>query len=218
MSSAMFQRLASWLRDRWIAMGPDEEESDPELQRLLARARALPREMELDPERDLWAGILDRIGDAPEASAATPAQPTLAERLAVPFPRPALAAGLALALVVVTSLVTLRLVGAPPEPPSDAEVRAIAERMRARDGVSEVRDGLIALLASRRADLPPEVLASVEENLRSIDRAIADVHLALEAHPDNPALQFLIAEAYRSEAELLERLEWWLHVPEEATS
>ena len=51
-----------------------------------------------------------------------------------------------------------------------------------------------------------------------LDRAIAEIHLALESNPDHHALRFLLAEAYRSEAELLERLEWWLQERPEATS
>jgi hypothetical protein len=50
---------------------------------------------------------------------------------------------------------------------------------------------------------------AVEKNLAEIDRAIAEIHLAFEAHPNNGALQFLLAEAYRREADMLAQLEWW---------
>ena len=68
------------------------------------------------------------------------------------------------------------------------------------------------------AELPRETIAVLDENLRSIDRAIAEIHLALEMNPDHHALGFLLAEAYRSEADLLERLEEWLEVIPEVVS
>jgi hypothetical protein len=63
-----------------------------------------------------------------------------------------------------------------------------------------------------------DVEAYEELNRSHVDRAIAEIPLALEANPNHHALGFLLAEAYRSEAELLERLEWWLRAPAEATS
>ena len=207
--------------DRWRRLpedvAGDEEPRDAELARLVARARALPSESE--PSRDLWSGIENRIALArqqPEAKRRT-RQPW-----ASAFPRPALAASFAAALVVVTSLATL-WVAQPPGGVSDGAagelaIRAIADRLRARDGVGEMRASLLAILESRREQLPAGTVTALEENLAAIDRAIAEIYLALEASPDNHALSFLLADAYRREAELLERLESWLHVPEETPS
>ena len=103
-------------------------------------------------------------------------------------------------------------------PPTDAEVAAIAERLRERDGVADVHHSVVAILEAHRADLPPQTVAALEENLRSIDRAIAEIHLALESNPEHHALSFLLAEAYRREADLLERLEWWTRSPKEVRS
>jgi hypothetical protein len=96
-------------------------------------------------------------------------------------------------------------------------VRALADSLRDRDGMSETRQDLLALLDERRAQLPPEVVAAVEKNLAEIDRAIAEIHLAFEEHPNNAALQFLLAEAYRREADMLEQLEWWTSAREPET-
>ena len=202
--------------DRWRRF-PDDvvgdtEPRDPELARLVARARALPSESE--PGRDLWSGIANRIAAArvPQAES-RPRYPWVSV-----FPRPALAAAFAAVLVVVTSLATLS-VTRPLDPASEEHaVRVIAERMRARDGVAEMRVSLLEILESRRAQLPAGTVAALEQNLVAIDRAIAEIYLALEASPDDHALSFLLADAYRREAELLQRLETWLYVPEEARS
>ena len=202
--------------DRWRQLpddlAGDEEPRDPELARLVARARALPAESE--PSRDLWSGIENRIAAARASGAEHPSRP----RWVSVFPRPALAAAFAVALVVVTSAVTLWV--ARPLQPSSEElaIRAIAERVRARDGVGEMRASLLSILESRSAQLPAGTVAALEQNLVAIDRAIAEIHFALEASPDDHALSFLLADAYRREAELLERLESWLQVSEEARS
>ena len=81
-----------------------------------------------------------------------------------------------------------------------------------------MHESLVAILDARRGDLPAETMAALEDNLRSIDRAIAEIHLALESNPDHPSLSFLLAEAYRREADLLERLEWWMRSPSEVRS
>ena len=94
----------------------------------------------------------------------------------------------------------------------------VPERLREGDGVAGVPRGVVAILAAHRADLPPETLAALDENLRSIDRAIAEIHLALEANPEHHALNFLLAEAYRREADLLVSLEWWMRAPDEVRS
>ena len=203
--------------DRWRRLpedvAGDEEPRDPELAPLVARARALPSESE--PTRDLWSGIENRIAMAREHSEA-------GRRLRPPwvsvFPRPALAAAFAAALVAGTSLVTVWVARPPQRASTELEIRAIADRVRARDGVGEMRASLLEIFESRRGQLPAGTVAALEQNLAAIDRAIAEIHLALEASPDNHALSFLLADTYRREAELLERLESWLYVPEEARS
>ncbi len=203
----------SWL-DRWRAPRSDAagdlEPGDPELTRLLARSRSLP--VSLEPQRDLWSGIENRISGrlfTPEPSRWS---------LTALFPRPLAAMSVAVLLVATTALSVLWIVQPSGAPPSDAEVAAIAERLRERDGVADVHKSVVAILEAHRANLPPETVAALDENLRSIDRAIAEIHLALESNPEHHALSFLLAEAYRREADLLERLEWWTRSPDEVRS
>jgi hypothetical protein len=105
----------------------------------------------------------------------------------------------------------------PPSLDDPAAVRALADSLRDRDGMGHVRQDLLALLDQRRTELPPDVVAAIERNLGEIDRAIAEIHLAFDQHPDIAALQFLLAEAYRREADMLEQLEWWTSAREPET-
>jgi hypothetical protein len=189
----------SWF-ERWRR--PAEPPNDPALRAaedaLLQRARALPREIE--PGRDLWLGIRNRI-EAP-----APVHTGWRAGRRVPVWAAAAVAGL---LLVVGIGSGVWFASGPPSLDDPAVVRALAASLRDRDGVAELRSQLLALLDERRGQLPPELVTTLERNLLEIDRAIAEIHLALEAHPTSPALQFLLAEAYRSEAEMLEQLEWW---------
>ena len=184
--------------------------SEPELEAMRERAAGLARE--IMPERDLWHGIENRIAMAEAERAEAAAAPRFAW-LRELFPRPALAGAFAAMLVAVTVGTTLWVAGPSGGPLSDADVRAIAERVRMRDGVSEVNTSIRQMLDAQREALPVETLATIEQNLLAIDRAIAEIHVAIEQHPEQPGLEFMLAEAYRSEAELLERLEWWLASP-----
>lgn len=187
-----------WNRNR----DGDESPEDPEIRALVERAGRLPEEAE--PGRDLFAGIANRIRDAETSPVASPAVGGWRSL----FPRPVAAAAVAASLVVVSVFATLQM-AAPTGPPSDAEAAVIARSLRERDGVADVHAKVLALIDANRAALPPETVAVIEQNLVSIDRAIAEIHLAIEAHPDAQGLNFLLAEAYRREAELLERLEFF---------
>jgi len=168
---------------------------------LRERARALPREVE--PQRDLWLGIRNRI----ELERVAPPARARVWRARVQVP--VWAAGAAAVLIVAASVGTGLWLSRPPSLDDPAAVRALADSLRDRDGMTATRRDLLALLDERRAQLPPEVVAAVEKNLGEIDRAIAEIHLAFEEHPNNAALQFLLAEAYHREADMLEQLQWW---------
>jgi hypothetical protein len=55
-------------------------------------------------------------------------------------------------------------------------VRALADSLRDRDGMSATRQTCSRCSSERRDQLPPEVVAAVEKNLAEIDRAIAEIH------------------------------------------
>jgi hypothetical protein len=192
----------SWLH-RWrrVPQPPSDPEERAAVDALRERARALPREAV--PGRDLWLGIRNRIA---MQSAAEPARVVgWRARMLVPV----WAVGAAAMLLVATTIGTGLWLSRAPSLDDPAAIRALADSLRDRDGMSGTRHDLLALLDERREQLPPAVVAAVEKNLAEIDRAIAEIHLAFEEHPSNSALQFLLAEAYRREAEMLEQLEWW---------
>jgi hypothetical protein len=191
-----------WLQ-RWrrVMEPPSDPAERAAVDALLERARALPREAE--PERDLWLGIRNRIELARAAD--PPRARVFRARLAVPV----WAAGAAALLLVATTIGTALWLRSAPSLDDPAAIRALADSLRERDGMTGVHRDLLALLDERRAQLPPEVVAALERNLAEIDRAIAEIHVAFEEHPDNSALQFLLAEAYRREADMLAQLESW---------
>jgi CHASE3 domain sensor protein len=61
-------------------------------------------------------------------------------------------------------------------------------------------------LEQRRGDLAPETMASVEENLRRIDVALADVRAALRQDPDNPQLTRLLTSTHRKKVQTLQQV------------
>lgn len=187
---------------RWRRV-PEQLSADEQaaIDALRERASALPRE--ILPQRDLWSGIRNRI----EMQNAAPPERIRVWRARVSVP--VWAASAAAALLLAVSIGTGVWFSRPPSLDDPAAVRALADSLRVRDGMSGTRQDLLALLDEQRAQLPPEVVAAVEKNLAEIDRAIAEIHLAFEEHPNNAALQFLLAEAYRREADMLEQLEWW---------
>ncbi|HSM15518.1 MAG TPA: hypothetical protein VK845_00800, partial [Gemmatimonadales bacterium] len=57
---------------------------------------------------------------------------------------------------------------------------------------------------NRRAALPPEAVAQVEQNLRVIDMAIREIVTVLQAEPDNDVLLELLDTSYRQKVAVLE--------------
>jgi hypothetical protein len=72
--------------------------------------------------------------------------------------------------------------------------------------VRQHRSTLLASLELQRDRLPAESIRAVEENLLLIDEAIGEIRSALERDPDNRKLNFLLADAYQQEVQLLKRL------------
>jgi anti-sigma factor RsiW len=187
---------------------------------LRAHVRALPRE--IAPPRDLWPEIAARLRERGEAPAAEPADETV---IAVDFRsrsrRPAwrrwapLAAA-AMVLVVLSSGITAMLMRARgearvavvqvPVPAGDAArptsaLAAFRPTEREYLGALETLEGE---LAARRDQLSPQTIATIEENLRIIDQAIAETRAALESDPGNAELPLLLSGVYRKKVELLQ--------------
>jgi anti-sigma factor RsiW len=178
-----------------LAGCPECRAEERSLRALLAHAAALPRE--IAPGRDLWAGIEDRLGEARPA-----------------WRRPGWAgwgAGLAAAAGVALAL-SAALHG--PGPAGRAENGTLVPAaLRSEDPVAAAEREyaraaaeLMAALEQQRDRLPPETLASVERDLRSIDGALSEVRRALAADPANPGLNHLLTSTHQRKVEVLQQV------------
>lgn len=159
------------------------------LRRILALASALPREME--PPRDLWAGIAERIE---------------AERRV----RPAWwgSVGLAVAAALVVAIGAALLLRNDPVSvgptvstiPVSVDPSSIGA---AEQEYEQAASALMAALQARRDTMSPETLRSVEKNLLVMDQALGEVRAALGRDPGNPELTRMLVSTHRKKVETL---------------
>lgn len=176
-----------------------------ELVTLLENVGRLDRQ--LSPERELWGGIERRIGSGGRV-------------VRGPWRSSAWLGWAAAAVLVVVVGVQMSREAAPVSEPavakvedaavpavlSSSEVALASDEARARDGLILVRSDLLRSIEERRASLDPAAAALVDENLRVIDRAIADIYNALQEDPENRGLEFLLASTYQREVEFLKQM------------
>jgi anti-sigma factor RsiW len=167
------------------------------LRALLAHAAALPAEAL--PSRDLWAGIAAQL-DRPRPVWWRP-------RSTVGW-----GAGLAAAAGVVLALSAA--LHRPPRglTPSSSPSLAPAA-LRSEDPVAaaereyaQAAAELMSALEQQRDRLPPETIASVEKDLRSIDVALQEVRRALATDPANRGLNHLLTSTHQRKVEVLQRV------------
>lgn len=187
------------------------------LRALLDQAAALADE--ILPARDLWKDIAPRLqsrADLPEEPVETiermPEVRVIGPRPARPLPWWMLAAA-SIALVVVTSFATLRLSGnragqgtapttlatqtaQPPAGATGGTPTALAAFRPAEQEYEKAIGDLQAVLETRRGQLAPQTVATLEANLRIIDRAIRESRAALAADPNSPELARMLSGAY----------------------
>jgi len=65
---------------------------------------------------------------------------------------------------------------------------------------------LMAALDTRRVSLSPETTASIDENLKVIDQALAEVRAALEKDPASARLGRMLASTHEKKIETLRRV------------
>lgn len=183
-----------------------------ELDAISAQAARLPL---LQPSRDLWHGIEARIGGAVvAASGAEDAPRSIRPFLSNQFLRLAVAASL---LVAVTSGVTWQLAtrgalsldaAAPADLASGVDSETAEELHLAsfQSSVQSMDDEIKALeviVADRRSTLDPRTISILEDNLKVIDKAIAESRAALVADPASRFLSEQFTRAYSSKLTLL---------------
>jgi len=165
------------------------------LRALLAHAAALPGEQ--PPSRDLWAGIAERLDEA---------RPW--------WRRPGSLAGWGVGLAAAAGVVlalsaALHEPGRGVRPSLEASVAPAALRSPVASAEQEYARAaaeLLSALEQQRDRLPPETLASVEKDLRSIDGALQEVRRALATDPANPGLNHLLTSTHQRKVEVLQHV------------
>jgi len=85
-------------------------------------------------------------------------------------------------------------------------VESPAALAAAEEDYARASAALLAALHDRRETLAPEAIANVEENLRVIDQALAEVRAALRQDPGNPELTRMLAATHRKKVDVLRRV------------
>ena len=203
--------------ERALATSAEAQATVDFLRSLRARTEQLPEGIE--PGRDLWAGIVERMAPAPLAS--VDSQGLGGDAVA---PRrswwPSLdgfqwvtAAAAAMLLIVASSALTAWSVATPGNadvgvvPPSAVPVAAsgiAATRPVEAEYALEIEQ-LMRVLYENRDTLDPDTVSTIETNLRVIDRAIDRVREALEDDPANPGLARMLTNNYQHKVQLLQR-------------
>lgn len=171
------------------------------LRAVVTRAREAP--VPSNGEEDLWPSIRERIERSKVVGMGGPsASPAVVPR------RPWLAlASTAIAAALLLAALAQMQHWRPGEAASaraaaDVAFASVADSSRMYETESR---RLLNELEMQRAMLPPSATASLDDDLRVIDRSIAELKDALARDPRNVALQRLLAASYREKVELLER-------------
>jgi anti-sigma factor RsiW len=200
---------------RHLMQCDDCRAEERELRTLLDEAAALPPEIQ--PPVELWEGIAARL----EPRSATVA---LAPEIPVIGPRPVrqiswwMQAAAAIALVVTTSVVTLRIDGAGPpqvaavqQQPAAQQAAAPAPRTAlaafhpAEQEYQRAIGDLEQMLGQHRDKLAPQTVATLEANLKVIDKAIQESRAALAADPNSRELATMLSKSYDAKLGVLQR-------------
>lgn len=175
-----------------------------ELEAVVARADALD---DRPPAHNLWTGIASRIGSGAHGGAVVDlAARRRARRVSFSLPQLA-AAALAFVLVGAGSVVWLSDSG--PEAPmvTQAPGPEAVTGLPVGSGQYDVAVAeLEAMLAQNRSRLDSATVRIVEQNLTTIDRAIAEARAALAADPSNVYLNTHLAATMRQKVQLLRRV------------
>lgn len=175
------------------------------LRELLVHASALPRS--ITPPRDLWPGIAREIERT---------QAWSWPRIAAWPPVLAVAAAVVVALAAVffgsqgpTPVHTVAIPSSGADPGYRLQPAAVTMGpglVAMEEDYQEAANALLAALQERRGEIEPETLATVEMNLAIIDRALAEVHLALEKDPNRPELGRMLASTHRKRVDVLRNM------------
>lgn len=168
------------------------------LRRLKNEARTLPKHLE--PERDLWAGIANQI-QQPEQTVSFSAFRSKRPRLRMV----SYALAAAALLVIVLGVGVMSNVQEPLEPVAVQPVPAHPVLSPIEQEYATARTELQLALDGRKAQISPEMLVTIEENLAVIEDAVVNINRALEDNPSDPGLERMLHAAFQSEMNLLQQ-------------
>lgn len=94
-------------------------------------------------------------------------------------------------------------VSAPSGRAGNGRTTALAAFRPAEQEYQRAVDELVQALETRRADLAPETVATLERNLAIIDAAIAESRQALERDPDSRELTRMLSRTYDAKVQML---------------
>lgn len=160
-----------------------------ELNGLAAETQRLPAALE--PDRDLWPGIRARIKDEVDVVPAPGG---------VLFTGNAMRFALAASAVLAVAFGLLALARYSPEP---SEPVTVNEYESIEQDYRNAKATLLDTLRSPDSNVSEETLATIEESLEVIGKAVADIRLALEENPNNPHLERMLLATYNAEINLL---------------
>jgi hypothetical protein len=164
------------------------------------------------PSRDLWAGIQQGIGDAKEVeftrrpSPAVRRQFSLGQLIAASLAFAAIAGGSVYA-VLKQPVASYQQPAPIAENPSPVDRSPSPRISNASARAGEVYDAAVGdlerVLAEGRDQLDVKTLKVIEDNLRIIDRAIAEARSAIAADPANGYLRGQVAANMRRKLDIL---------------
>jgi len=194
-----------------------------DLSAITTAARALP---DLEPSRDLWSGIADRIA-APVVPLPGTARPAAKQPFVRPwYLAPATLAAAAAVLVAATAGVTL-VAAHRGQPPANAVASNPAPAARSPETLTEIPAPaprnvsnkpnaapaqeiyareiaqLDSIVRDRRSQLDTATVAVIEKNLRIIDQAIAQSRAALARDPNSGFLHDQLNDVLNQKIALL---------------
>lgn len=179
----------------------DEERA---LRALLAEAAALPKEMQ--PARDLWPELAERLRGAEGARLVTaPVRSGWRSPMAL--------AAAASVLVAMAATLWVRGHGAGPVSTAPSGTRMTvasvdpgADLLATEREYARATADLMAAIDSQKAALTPETRAVLDANLKTIDEALAQVRTALRKDPGNGALTHLLTSTHQKKLDALQRV------------
>ena len=171
------------------------------LQTVVSRAREAP--LPLGSEEDLWSSVRSRIEQSKVERLAPAAAPQAVMRRR---PWLAMASIMIAAVLLLAALAEMQrwrpIAGGTAGAEADAIFANVADSSRIYEAEAK---RMLDELEMQRAMMPPSTSASFDDDLRVIDRSIAELTDALARDPHNLALQQLLAASYREKVELLTR-------------